>query len=110
MASNDSLTGRLDAEFAATRDRISAEQVESVRVSDARHIRFGAFTRLRERVNELAAPRLKQLKDRLPGADMTSVPSPQGDSVSLRLAWDLAVMTVDFSLSHDGALVNAFLD
>ncbi|HUC14967.1 MAG TPA: hypothetical protein VMS00_10995 [Acidimicrobiales bacterium] len=100
----------MDAEFAATRARISGQQAESVRVSEATNIRFDAFTVLRDRVNELAAPRLKQLQDRLPGAAMTSVPSSQGDSVSFRLKWDLAVMTVDFSLSHDGSLVNAFLD
>ncbi len=110
MESNNSLSGRLDAEFAATRDRISGQQAESIRVSEATHVRFDAFTLLRERLNELAAPRLKQLQDRLPGAAMTSVPSSQGDSASFRLAWDLAVMTVDFSLSHDGSLVNAFLD
>jgi YHS domain-containing protein len=110
MESNNSLAGRLDAEFAATRARISGQQAESVRVSDATHIRSDAFALLRERVNELASPRLKQLQDRLPAAAMTSAPSPQGDSVSFRLTWDLAVMTVDFSLSHDGSFVNAILD
>jgi YHS domain-containing protein len=110
MASSDTLTNRLDAEFAATHERIRGMQAESIRISEESHTRFKTFTRLRERVNELTAPRLQQLRDRFPEADSTSVPSPHGDSVSLRLDSDLVRITVAFSLSHDGALGNALLD
>jgi YHS domain-containing protein len=110
MASSDTLTSRLDAEFATTRERIRGMQAESIRISEESHTRFKIFTRLRERVNELTAPRLQQLQDRFPDAETTSVPSPHGDSVSLRLASDVATITVGFSLSHDGALGKALLD
>ncbi len=110
MASSDTLTSRLDDEFAATRERIRGMQVESIRISEASHTRFKTFTGLRERVNELTAPRLQQLRDRFPEADTTSEPSPHGDSVSLRLDSDQVRVTVAFSLSHDGALGNALLD
>jgi YHS domain-containing protein len=110
MASSDTLTSRLDDEFAATRERIRGMQVESIRISEASHTRFKTFTGLRERVNELTAPRLQQLRDRFPEADTTSEPSPHGDSVALRFASDVATITLAFSLSHDGALGNAVLD
>jgi YHS domain-containing protein len=110
MTGSDSLTSRLDAEFAATRERIRGMHVESVRLSGETRTQFNTFTRLRERVNDLIAPRLKHLQERLPEAKTTSVPSPHGDSVALRLVSGAARITVGFSLSHDGPLGKAVLD
>jgi YHS domain-containing protein len=110
MASSDTLTSRLDTEFAATRERIRGMHAESIRLSGEARTQFNTFTRLRERVNDLIAPRLKQLQERLPNADSVSVPSPHGDSVALRLVSGVARITVGFSLSHDGPLEKAFLD
>jgi YHS domain-containing protein len=110
MASSDTLTGRLDAEFAATRERIRGMQEEANRFSEKTQTQFQVFTRLRERIDGLTAPRLKQLQERLPGAATTSVPSPHGGSVSLRLESGLARIALGLSLSHDGPLGKAFLD
>jgi len=110
MPSSDTLTTRLDAEFAATRERIRWMREESIRVSAATHTRFETFTRLRERIQELAAPRLKQLQERFPEVKAAPVSSPHGDSLLLRLDSDVAKITVAFSLSHDGDLAKAILD
>jgi YHS domain-containing protein len=110
VTSSDTLASRLDAEFEAAREHIRGMHAESVRISVITHTRFMAFTRLRERVNDLVAPRLEQLHERLPGADTASVPSPHGDTVSLRLASGAAKITLALSLSHDGSLGKAFLD
>lgn len=110
MASGDNLTSQLDAEFPTTPERIGGMQAEASRISGKTQTQFQVFTRLRDRINNLTAPRLKQLQERLPGADTTPVPSPHGDSVTLRLVSNVARITVEFSLSHDGPVGNAFLD
>jgi YHS domain-containing protein len=110
MATSDSLTSRLDAEFAAAHERIRRMQEDSTRAREGMQSRFEIFTRVRERVGELLAPRLRQLQVRFPDAKTTPMRSRHGDSVALCLQSERFKVILTLSLSHDGSVGKALID
>jgi YHS domain-containing protein len=110
MPTTDALKTRLDAEFAAAQEQVRREGEESARANEAARQRFDTFARVRDKVRELAEPRLEQLRERFPDGKMNPVRSSQGGSVTLHLETGRARMTLSFNLSHDGAVTKVFLD
>jgi YHS domain-containing protein len=110
MPTTDALKTRLDAEFAAAQEQVRRKGEESARANETARQRFETFAQVRDKIRELAEPRLQQLRERFPDGKMEPVRSAQGGSVTLRLDSGLARMTLSFGLSHDGMVTKVFLD
>src|SRR5947209_5537665 len=104
MATTNGLSTRLEAEFAEAHDRVRHQAEEFARDNAVARQRFDTFARVRDKVRELAAPRLQLLGERIPDGKMKPVPSPHGGSVTVQLDTGLASITLSFALSHEGTI------